>query len=564
MLPCPGHGLVELAPEKLNMNRAYFEVWREMKGIGNKAFFPKEKQAPLLKRLEDPSAYSHPVRNVRHIETHISHIFLTGKFAYKIKKPVNLGFLDFSSLEQRRFFCEEELRLNRRLAPQLYREVVPIGDGSGLYIDGAAAPVEYAVKMREFPQSSRFDHLLGQGRLDAWQIDALADRVASFHQRIPHAAIFDDYGSSHRVWASINQVLGQLRASLGKLGKQAGEAASLDAIEAWCGMEYDRLKNVLSERKRAGFIRECHGDLHLENIAWWLDAPQIFDGIEFNTQLRWIDVMSEIAFTTMDLTVRGRPDYACRFLNRYLEKTGDYVGVQLLPLYEVYRALVRAMVDCLVEEQGGITASTEHRPDCREYMSFAERALTPRKRALVLMHGYSGSGKSTVAQRMIETTGAIRIRSDVERKRIHGLAANDHRARGKLLSGVYDAESTQATYRQIARLARHVLDAGFPVVVDAASLKAWQRELFRDLAQTLGVSFWLVSCQAEASILHQRLHARASAGADASDAGPEVLRLQQESSDPLSDDELQRCLVVDNGHGDLTAIIQRISDEARQ
>lgn len=546
------------------MNRAYFDVWREMKGIGNNACLRREKQAPLLKRLEDPSAYPHPVRAIRHLETHISHIFLTGKFAYKIKKPVNLGFLDFSTLEQRRFFCEEELRLNRRLAPELYREVVPIGDGPGRYSDGVAAPVEYAVKMREFPQSSRFDHLLARGTLDAWQIDALADRVAAFHRRIPHAAMSDDYGSSGNVWASFNQVLGQLRASFGKLGKQAGEAASLEAIEAWCGKEYDRLKDVLSERKRAGFIRECHGDLHLENMAWWLDAPQIFDGIEFNTHLRWIDVMSEIAFTTMDLTVRGRPDYACRFLNRYLETTGDYVGIQLLPLYEVYRALVRAMVDCLVEEQGGMTASTEHRPACREYLAFAERALTSRKRALVLMHGYSGSGKSTVAQRMVETTGAIRIRSDVERKRIHGLAANDHRARGKLLSGVYDAESTQTTYQQIARLARHVLDAGYPVVVDAASLKTWQRELFRDLAQTLGVSFWLVSCQADESVLHERLHARAAACSDVSDAGPEVLRMQLESSDPLAPDELRRCLVADTSHGDLMRIIQRISDEARQ
>lgn len=546
------------------MNRAYLEVWREMKGIGNKAFLLRGHPAPLLKRLEDPSAYSHRVRHVRHLETHVSHIFLTGKFAYKIKKPVNLGFLDFSSLEQRRFFCNEELRLNRRLAPELYREVVPIDAGSCLYIGGAAAPVEYAVKMREFPQSSRFDHLLAQGKLEAWQIDALADRVAGFHQRIPHAAVFDDYGASHVVWASINQVLGQLRGLLGKLGKQAGEAASLEAIEAWCGSEYDRLKNVLSERKRAGFIRECHGDLHLENIAWWLDAPQIFDGIEFSKQLRWIDVMSEIAFTTMDLSVRGRPDYACRLLNRYLETTGDYAGIQLLPFYEVYRALVRAMVDCLVEEQGGITGSNEHRPGCREYLAFAERMVTPRKRALVLMHGYSGSGKSTVAQRMIETTGAIRIRSDVERKRLQGLAANNHRARGKLLSGVYDADSTQATYWQIVRLARHVLDAGFPVVVDAASLKAWQRELFRDLAQSLGVSFWLLSCQAEEPALHERLHARASAGADVSDAGPEVLHLQLESSDPLTPDELQRCLVVDNGHGDLTRIIQRISDESGQ
>lgn len=547
------------------MNRAYFDVWREVKGIGDKANWRKEKQAPLLKHLEDPNVYSHPVRAVRHLETHISHIFLTGKFAYKIKKPVNLGFLDFTSLEQRRYFCGEELRLNRRLAPQLYREVVPIGaSATGQYIEGAAMPVEYAVKMREFPQSSRFDHLLAQGALAAWQIDALADRVASFHKQIPRTARSDDYGSPRMVWTNFNQLLGQLRSSISQLGKHAGEAASIEVIEAWCGPEYDRLKNVLNERKRAGFIRECHGDLHLENIAWWRDAPQIFDAIEFNTHLRWIDVMSEIAFTTMDLIVRGRPDYAHRFLNRYLETTGDYAGVQLLPLYEVYRSLVRAMVDCLVEEQGGINTSNEYRPDCREYLAFAEQALIPRKRALVLMHGYSGSGKSTAAQRMLETTGAIRIRSDVERKRLHGLAKNNHRAREKLLGGLYDAESTRATYRQLARLAYQVLDAGFPVVIDAASLKAWQRELFRNLARRLGVAFWLVSCRADETVLHERLDARASAGADVSDAGPEVLRLQLDSSDPLTPDELLRCLVVNNGHGDLTRIIQRISDEAGQ
>ncbi len=536
---------------------------REGALVAEYACFGEKNQAAVLERLHDAAAYPHPVRSIRHFETHISHVFLTGKFAYKIKKPVNFGFLDFSTLELRHFFCNEELRLNRRLAPDLYREVVALGEGGvDLCAESGSKPLEYAVKMREFPQAARFAQLLADGNLGDWQIDALAARVASFHLYLEPARVSDDYGSSATVWASFSQVLGQLRFSLSQTGTHRQELDSLNAIETWLGQEYARLRNVIDGRKQAGFIRECHGDLHLENIAWWHDAPQVFDGIEFNPRLRWVDVMSDIAFTTMDLTVRGHPDYACRFLNRYLETTGDYLGIQVLQIYEVYRALVRAMVDCLVVQTCGKTLPNGRRPQYRDYLAFAERALTPRKLALILMHGYSGSGKSTVAQRVLETTGAIRIRSDVERKRLHGMAATDHRNQGGDCRGIYDAQSTDITYLKIAWLARHVLDAGLTVVVDAASLKAWQRELFRSLAQRQGIPFWLLSCRADQSTLRERLDIRARAGTDVSDADRGVLRWQEESGDPLSPEELAHCLIISQGQEDLSQIIQRILNHA--
>lgn len=504
----------------------------------------------------EAAAYPHPVSQIRHLETHISHIFLTGRFAYKIKKAVNLGFLDFSSLARRRFYCQEELRLNRRLAPDLYLAVVPIADAeSGCLIGSPAPAVDYAVKMLEFPQSSLLDRMLAEGRLTAAQIDALADRVADFHQKIPRAGFGDDYGTASAVWTGFSEAIAHLR---GQLGGPADAAAllQLSAVDGWVRREYRHRQGLLAERKSSGFIRECHGDLHLGNIAWWPDEPQIFDGIEFNANLRWIDTISELAFTSMDLAAHGRPDFAWRFLNRCLESSGDYGGLQLLPFYEVYRAIVRAMVARIRAAQGGATATGD---DC--YLAYAEQATRPRRRLLILMHGLSGAGKTTVAQAVLESIGAIRIRADVERKRLAGLPAT---ARGgaDIEGGIYSAACTLATYRHLVQLARQILAAGFPVVVDAASLQGWQRAIFRSQAQAMGVPFRLLSCRADEAVLGQRLQARSLADCDASDAGPAVLRHQLQNSEPLSPAEERECLVVDDRAASLAAVLHQLVEEA--
>lgn len=516
-------------------------------------------QCALVQALMAPAAYPHPVEKVTLLETHISYVLLTGQFAYKIKKVVNLGFLDFTRLDQRHYFCAEELRLNRRFAPGLYLAVVAIG-GSPPRVGSTDQPVEYAVKMREFPQSALLDQRLSQGELSPDQIDVLAERVAELHAQVARASIGDDWGSAAAVWRPVGENFRQLRETLPAVGDQGSGSAVLDELEAWSRDAYARLERFLSRRKQDGFVRECHGDLHLGNIAWLNDAPEIFDGIEFNANLRWIDVMSEVAFLVMDLEERGRPDYAYRFLSHYLEASGDYAGLQVLPFYRVYRALVRAKVACIRAAQEGLAAGQAQAAICAQYLACARRATLPGKPWLLLMHGLSGSGKTTVSQRVVERLGALRLRSDVERKRLCGLDALA-RSGAKVDGGIYDAETTRATYLCLVQLARQVLEAGFPVVVDAASLKSWQREIFRGQARAQEVPFRLITCRAAEATLRQRLQHREEAGSDASDASVSVLQHQLQSGDPLSDAEEANAYFVAGGDDSLDSVLQEIKTE---
>jgi uncharacterized protein len=516
-------------------------------------------QRALVQALMAPGAYPHPVEKVTLLETHISYVLLTGRFAYKIKKVVNLGFLDFTRLDQRHFFCQEELRLNRRLAPELYLAVVAIG-GAPPRVGSTDQPVEYAVKMREFPQAALLDQRLSQGELLPGQIDALAERVADFHAQVARAGIGDDYGSAAAVWRPVGENFRQLRETLPTVDDNGGGLALLDELEAWSRAAYARLERFLSLRKQDGFVRECHGDLHLGNIAWLNGAPEIFDGIEFNANLRWIDVMSEVAFLVMDLEERGRPDYAYRFLSHYLEAGGDYAGLQVLPFYRVYRALVRAKVACIRAAQEGPDAGQAQAAICAQYLACARRATLSGKPWLLLMHGLSGSGKTTVSQRVVESLGALRLRSDIERKRLCGLDALS-RSEAAVDGGIYDAETTRATYLCLVQLARQVLEAGFPVVVDAASLKSWQRDIFRSQARAQEVPFRLISCRAAEATLRQRLLRREEAASDASDADASVLQHQLQSSEPLSEAEQAKACFVDAGDDSLDNILQRIKTE---
>lgn len=513
----------------------------------------------FLQQLRISEAYPHPVNGIQMLETHISYVFLTGRFAYKIKKAVSLGFLDFTQLQQRRFFCEEELRLNRRLAPSLYLAVVPICETPcGLRVGGTGPAIEYAVKMLQFPQSSLLDHCLAEDRLKPVQVDAISDRVAAFHAEVVRTTFADQYGTADSIHDTIERNLQRLR-TVFKACKQCRDfdSSCLDQLEEWYQQAYRRLKPLLEERKLDGYVRECHGDLHLGNIAWWRDAPQIFDGIEFSRSLRWIDVMNEVAFTTMDFKAHGRCDYAYRFLNRYLENTGDYTGLKLHQLYETDRAVVRAMVACIRATQESDVNHSESVAACRRYITVAKRCMAPRRRMLLLMHGLSGSGKTTVSQAVLERIGAIRIRSDVERKRLCGMASAE-RHRGTIEQGIYDHETTRDTYHHLVQLARQILDADFSVVVDAANLHAWQREIFRSQACAQAVPFLILRCQASEETLCKRLQAREVRNDDVSDAGPMVLRHQLATSDPLSASEKQESLLVEAGEGELEAVLCRL------
>ncbi len=496
-----------------------------------------KESARLIEALRSPLAYDHSVEQVEVLETHISWVLLAGEFAYKIKKPVRLEFVDFSTLERRRHFCYEELRLNRRLAPMLYLAVLPIsGAPDGPKINGPGAPQEWTVQMRRFPQEALLARLVEQDRLTQHHIDQLARRVAEFHSQIAIADASTPWGSWDKVTQPIEENFNELLSAVPP-GRDLHER--LATLQQRTNEKLASLQEAIVARKQNGFIRECHGDMHLGNIVLLDGEVVVFDGIEFNENLRWIDIQNEIAFPIMDLDQRGRPDLARRLLNLWLEASGDYEGLLLLPLYLGYRALVRAKIDWIRAQQAGLTDQTRGMLEekFQRYLSLAEHYAQPPQPRLFLTHGVSGSGKSYFARQLAETFGAVQIRSDVERKRLAETVKFDN---------LYSPEATEATYARLERLSAAALKGGFSVIADATFLARSRREQFRRLAERVGTTCTILDFQASPEVLRERIVARRRAGEDASDADLSVLALQMATREPLTDDELARTIVVDS------------------
>jgi len=491
-------------------------------------------QRALIARLRDPSLYPAPVASVSLQETHISWVLLTGQCAYKIKKAVNLGFLDFTTLPARRHFCEQELRLNRRLAPAIYLDVVAITGTVGKPVIGGGGPIlEYAVRMREFPQDDLASRVLARGALTAAHIDALAADVAAFHGRVEVARPDSSFGVPEDILGVALQNFAQIL----PLASDAPERADLDALHDWTQREFAACRPVFLQRRQDGFIRECHGDLHLGNIALVDGRITIFDCIEFNDHLRWIDVISEVAFVVMDLHDRGSAALAHRFLNAYLELTGDYAGLAVLRFYLAYRAMVRAMVTRLrVSQVEPGAAQAALLAEYRGYVALAKGYAEAPRPAIVITHGLAGCGKTTSSQALLELTGAVRVRSDVERKRMHGIGVLDRTGSG-IASGLYAAEATRETYLRVRSAAHGIAAAGRIAIVDATFLQRWQRDLFRQLAADLGLPFVIVDFVAREATLRERIALRAEHGGDASDADLAVLEHQLRTQVPLAPDE---------------------------
>jgi len=498
--------------------------------------------------LTDPASYGHAVGQMQLVETHISWVLLTGKIAYKIKKPVDLGFLDFSTLTLRKQACADEVRLNRRLAAEMYLGVVAItGSPFAPHIYALdmndpeikdtdiklhGTPFEYAVKMRQFPVDATLDRLDERGELGTVQIDMLAMRLARFHlNECPTAPANSPWGEPEAIVkpAAENFHLLVERCS------DSAEGRCLTALQTWCDTEHSRLTPLMRERKRQGMVRECHGDLHLGNLAWVDDSLIIFDCIEFSPALRWIDVISEVAFCFMDLLHRKRLGLAMRFLNAWLETSGDYEGVALLRYYAVYRALVRAKVAALRAGQSG--DSEAHRAVVSSCLHLAEQLIQNMPTQLWITHGLSGSGKTTLSQSLLQEYGMIRLRSDIERKRLAGLDALVHSGAG-VGQGLYTREAGRRTYQHLSRLAEKLLTTGWPVIVDAAFLERWQRDLFREVAQRQGLRLNILNLSVDHATLRERILRRAKQGQDASEADLRVLEHQIETGQLLGYDEL--------------------------
>lgn len=470
------------------------------------------------------------------VGTGISSVLLIGEHAYKLRKPLKLDFLDFSSLAQRRLDCEAELKLNRRTAPDLYLDVVAVqGPPGAPWFSPAPAedPVlDWALRMRRFDPEACFDRLAARGHLTPHQIESLATQVGQFHLTLPPSPAAFDEPFQTLEWAQNN-----LHTLLVHRLSQPWHAR-LDVLADWTLSTHTQLAPLMAARQAAGWVREGHGDLHLGNVLWHHGQAQLFDAIEFNEALRHLDVISDFSFVWMDLHRHGLPLLAAQALNVYLNTLGDGGGLPLLRWHAVYRALVRAKVALLQAEQSQAMGQDGQRDlqAMERCIALAEHLrLAPAKRPLlVVTTGLSGSGKSTVAARLVGALGAVCLRSDVVRKRLFGLSPL---ARGGASMGLYDDDATQRTYARLDTLSRQALEAGWPVIVDAACLKRQERDHFRQLARECAADFVLLNCAADESMLRMRIAQRAAAGHDASDADVGILERQLQWHDPVLPEE---------------------------
>lgn len=508
---------------------------------------------PLITALLEPSRYPHPVDRVSLVQTHGAWVLLAGDRAYKIKKPVALSFMDFSTLDKRRAACEAELRVNRRFAPadpalQIYLSALPItGSHTAPVVGGKPSQaIEWAVQMRRFPEADRLDHVAGRGELTSAMLQALARHLTVFQR---NAAV----AGADSPWGMPGDVAGFARDNLASLHTTLTDVADLRAVaalSAWTETHIGHLTPLLQQRRAEGRVREGHGDLHLANLVRMGDEVIPFDAIEFNDALRWIDVASDIAFTWMDLWRIGQAGLAHVLLSEWLDASGDVTATALLPFLAVYRALVRAKVAGIrwAQLQASPDEASAALQEVRDYLQLACQLaeLPPHQPAprLIITHGLSGSGKTWASTRWLASQNrgrAIRLRSDVERKRLHGLGALAASGSG-LSAGLYSPHAHGNTYASLLSRARSLLADGWTVLVDAAFLRAAERADFAALAQGAGVPFHILACEAPVDVLRARISERQARGTDASEATVQVLEKQLGWLEPLDANERARVL----------------------
>lgn len=492
------------------------------------------RQRHLIEALCDPARFPHPANDLVHHETHISHILLAGDYAYKIKKPLDLGFLDFSTLGARRACCEAEVRLNARLAPQIYLDVVTItGSPEAPELGGTGGPIEYAVRMRRFDEAGLLDRQAAQGQLDRGLIQRLAQHVAAFHEAADAEPSDPHYGSPAAVIAPARDNFAQIRPHVAP-----GVAERLDAMAEWTENRFAALSPVFERRRAAARVRECHGDMHLGNIALIDAVPAIFDGIEFNAAMRWTDVAADVAFLVMDLDRRGASDLAGDFLDEWLATTGDYDALQVMGFYLVYRALVRAKIAAIRKSQHTTEAERAAEDEgMRVYLGLAECYAGAEAGAILVTRGVAGSGKSAAATGLVERLGAVRLRADVERHRLY--PGCDPQTR-------YAPAAHDAVYARLEALAQSAIAAGFPAIVDATCLERDRRRPFEALAARHGIPFRILDIEVPEAQLRKRVAARYRRGDDVSEAGPDVMEAQLQRLEPLADAERAARIPVDN------------------
>ncbi|MBD1830974.1 AAA family ATPase [Microcoleus vaginatus GB1-A2] len=499
---------------------------------------------PLIQQMLQPGFYPHGVTEpVQLIQTHGSFVILTGNYVYKIKKSVNFGFFDYSTLDKRQHFCNQELLMNQRTAPEIYLEVLPIlqtGDsfhlGSSLpAINSDEIAVEYVLKMREFPQDSLLLSLLERGLLTERLMADLGREVANFHSTAINNSYIRRFGEVSQIRTTIDKNYRISQKYIGGPQTQTQYQETKDYTDAFFAKNQELFNLRIAKNK----IRECHGDLHLRNLAFWQEKILLFDCIEFNEPFRFVDVMYDVAFTVMDLESRGRRDLGNAFLNTYIEQTGDWEGLQLLPLYLSRQAYVRAKVTSLMLDDTAISTAQKAQisQTAAHYYKLAWEYTQPHTGKLTLMSGLSGSGKSTAARYLARRTGAIHIRSDAVRKHLGGIPLNERGGQN-----LYSDEMTARTYGRLLELGIILADRGWDVILDAKFDRQNLRTDAIDRAQSRGLPLQIIYCTAPIEVLRERLQQRRG---DIADATAELLSSQQAAFEPCTELEQISVNIVD-------------------
>jgi aminoglycoside phosphotransferase family enzyme/predicted kinase len=492
--------------------------------------------AGLIEALSNPGAYAHPVDAVEVRQTHISVVFLAGPYAYKLKKPVNLGFVDFSTLAQRHHFCEQEVRLNRRLAPEVYRGVVPVvRTAQGVRFEGEGDVVEWAVKMQRLPDEATLQERLRRGEIGGELAETLGRRIASFHRIAEASERIAAFGRFEAVARIVLDIFAQATPQVGT----TVSTAVFGRVQGLTEQALTRLHPLIEERAARGVTRDCHGDLHLDHVYFFPDLPPpadliIIDCIEFNERFRFIDPVADMAFPAMDFVFYGRRDLASAFTEAYFRASSDEEGRALLPLYLAYRATVRGAVEGLLLAEKEVPEAERsaalQRARAHWLLALTELQELERMPCLLLVAGLPGTGKSSLAQGLADRAGFCLIRSDVVRKELAGVSP-EGQAPPHLSESHYTPEWNEHTYAECLRRAEQLLFEGKRVLVDATFREEQQRQTFLEAAVRWGVPAGLLLCQATPETVRQRLEKRRG---DVSDADWSVYLLAAQNWEEIS------------------------------
>lgn len=491
----------------------------------------------LIHAMSDPTIYPHRPESIRIIQTHISVVFIAGDLVYKIKKPVDFGFLDFTTLEKRRHFCRQEVLLNSRFSEGIYLGVVPIHQiGSEVNFKGEGEEREAAVLMRRIPEECVFETMLENETVTDTILDRLADRIAFFHSKAETGPEITGFGSVEVVSQNLRENFEQTRRFVGlTLDAQTHKEISELAFQCLRSKQ-----DLFRERMSKGFIRDCHGDLHLDHVVI-LDGIMLVDCIEFNDRFRFSDTAADLAFLLMDLDFQGFPSFGNRIARQYSQASRDTGVLDLIGFYKSYRAFVRGKVNSfsLDEEEMSESAKSSARKKAREYFRLALASLKPSPRpSLIVMAGLSGSGKSYLSSRLGRRLGIEPIRSDVVRKQLMGVPVDQHRL-DMYGQGIYTPNATEKTYRLMMERAGRSLRRDESVILDASFIRYQDRLAAREEARRAGARFVLVECVVPDHIARQRLKARITNENEPSDARWEIFEHQKAEFEAIRSDELE-------------------------